>query len=512
MALMLLISASMQFSSCGSTNEIDKPERKPDFDTSPYVDLGLSVQWASHNYGGNKPEDYGKYYCWGETSPNSTYTWSSYKWCNGDRESITKYTTNDRDILNSDKYDHKTTLEPADDVASSLGANWRTPTYEEIQELSDKCQWTVETLNGVNGYRVTGPSGAAIFLPFAGERHNGELTDVGTNGTIWSSTIPYSSIAWSLTFDPYFKSRIFECDRCEGYSIRPVYSELSFQTGMPSKVTNDSMVVKYDVEVAKNATIQERGICLSKDSNFPKISDMKVKDESNEGGWSEIALTNLEPCTKYWYRPYGMVNNRVTYGEVKDFTTYGKTNGILYVDLGLSVKWAICNLGASTPTENKSYYAWGVTNPVYYFDSIKLKWCKNDNAYSQKNDNSIIDSDHNLLPSHDAATAALGAPWRMPTEKEIDELFANCEYKDTYKDGVFGYKLTSYDNGRSIFLPATGYYLDSIEERKTAGYYWSKTADGDVSNPQNLVFEQDFTFSGTVGMSNCGLAIRPVCP
>lgn len=79
MALMLLISASMQFSSCGSTNEIDKPERKPDFDTSPYVDLGLSVQWASHNYGGNKPEDYGKYYCWGETSPNSTYTWSSYK-------------------------------------------------------------------------------------------------------------------------------------------------------------------------------------------------------------------------------------------------------------------------------------------------------------------------------------------------------------------------------------------------------------------------------------------------
>lgn len=507
---MLLIAASIQFSSCGSTNDIDKPERKPDFDTSPYVDLGLSVQWASHNYGGSRPEDYGDYYCWGETSPNSTYSWSSYKWCNGDWDSITKYTTNDHDYLNSDKYDNKTTLEAEDDVASSYGAHWRTPTYDEIQELCDKCQWTVETLHGVNGYRVTGPNGAAIFLPFAGEYNNGELTGIGTSGTIWSSTISSSSNAWSLTFDPYFKCRIFEPKRCEGCSIRPVYFELSFETGSPLKITNDSMVVKYSV-ASDDATIQERGICFSKDSNYPKISDLKVKDTNNESGWSEIALTNLEPCTKYWYRPYGIVNNRVSYGEAKNFRTYGRLNGALYVDLGLKAKWAICNLGASSPTESGFYYRWGVTYPVYYIDSRKSRWCKNDSADSVKIDNSVIDNNHNLLPSHDAATATLGSPWRMPTYKDMVELFACCDIKPMWNGGVFGYKFTSDRNGVSIFFPATGYYLDSIEE-KTAGYYWLKTADGNVSNPQNLDLDQGFTYYGTGGMSNCGLAIRPVCP
>lgn len=240
---MLLIAASIQFSSCGSTNDIDKPERKPDFDTSPYVDLGLSVQWASHNYGGSRPEDYGDYYCWGETSPNSTYSWSSYKWCKGDFRSITKYTKHDDARLNIDQYDNITTLEPADDVASSLGANWRTPTYDEIQELCDKCEWTVETLNGVNGYRVTGPSGAAIFLPFAGERSDGELSLEDFEGAIWSSNICnsyYSSTAWCLTFHLYQGNSVSEAIRCDGLSIRPVYSELSFKTDKPSKVTNDS--------------------------------------------------------------------------------------------------------------------------------------------------------------------------------------------------------------------------------------------------------------------------------
>lgn len=237
-----------------------------------------------------------------------------------------------------------------------------------------------------------------------------------------------------------------------------------------------------------------------------------MKDESNESGWLEIALTNLEPCTKYWYRPYGMVNNRVTYGEVKDFTTYGKTNGILYVDLGFSVKWALCNLGASTPTDNKYYYMWGVTYPVYYFDSVKSKWCKNDNAESEEIDDSAIDSTYNLLPSHDAATATLGSPWRMPTDKEVFELLTKCDSKATYKDGVLGYLFTSYENGRSIFLPVTGYYLDSIKERRMTGYYWLKTAGGRVYSPKDFVIDKDNTIWGVSGMNNCGLAIRPVCP
>ena len=61
-----------------------------------YVDLGLSVKWATCNVGASKPEEYGDYFAWGETEPKSTYNWSTYKWCNGSDDILTKYCTNSR--------------------------------------------------------------------------------------------------------------------------------------------------------------------------------------------------------------------------------------------------------------------------------------------------------------------------------------------------------------------------------------------------------------------------------
>lgn len=131
-----------------------------------YVDLGLSVKWATYNIGATTPEGYGDYFAWGETTPKEVYDWSTYKWCNGDDHSMTKYCTSS----NYGTVDNKTMLELSDDAARvNWGGSWRMPTLSEIKELINRCIWTPTTLNGVNGYKVT-RNGNSIFIPTAGFR------------------------------------------------------------------------------------------------------------------------------------------------------------------------------------------------------------------------------------------------------------------------------------------------------------------------------------------------------
>ena len=190
-----------------------------------YVDLGLpsGLKWATCNVGANSPEEYGDYFAWGETEPKEDYSWSTYKYCNGDRYSLTKYCT--------DPYygpvDNKTTLELKDDVARvNLGGKWRMPTAEEIDELIDKnnCTWTWTERRGVNGYKVTSKkNGNSIFLPAAGCRFYDELYDAGGNGYYWSSSlISYdSSLAYYLGFDSSDVGRGSSA-RCFRRSVRAV--------------------------------------------------------------------------------------------------------------------------------------------------------------------------------------------------------------------------------------------------------------------------------------------------
>ncbi len=184
------------------------------------VDLGLSVKWATCNVGASSPEDYGDYFAWGETEPkteNEACNWSTYKWCNG---SLTKYN-------NSSSYgtvDNKKTLELADDAArANWGGAWRMPTDAEMTELREQCTWTWTTLNGVNGYKVTGTNGNSIFLPAAGYRVYSSLSYAGSDGGYWSSSLfadnPYR--AYSVDFSSNSVGRYYD-DRIGGHSVRPV--------------------------------------------------------------------------------------------------------------------------------------------------------------------------------------------------------------------------------------------------------------------------------------------------
>ncbi|MBR4596660.1 MAG: Ig-like domain-containing protein, partial [Bacteroidales bacterium] len=174
------------------------------------VDLGLpsGLKWRSMNVGASKPEDYGDYFAWGETSPKASYTNSNYKYRSSD--------------IYGDGIGKKgTVLIPEDDAATvNVGSDWRTPKFSEWKELKEKCTWTWTTRNGVKGMQVTGPSGKSIFLP-AGGCYGSSVTYRGTQGHYWSAS--YGSDIWAE--DVEFMSTDVNyglVDRCIGRSIRPV--------------------------------------------------------------------------------------------------------------------------------------------------------------------------------------------------------------------------------------------------------------------------------------------------
>ena len=189
-----------------------------------WVDLGLSVKWATYNVGATAPEEYGSYFAWGETTPKTTYDWSTYKYANGSGTSLTKYC--DDSSYGADSFtDRSSSLWSMDDAATAnWGANWRMPTIEEWNELISKCTWTWTTMNGVNGYKVKATNGNSIFLPAAGYRKDGYLYHPGYYCEYWSnsqSAYGYPNTAQYL-YSYNGEYRMANTTRNFGHSVRPV--------------------------------------------------------------------------------------------------------------------------------------------------------------------------------------------------------------------------------------------------------------------------------------------------
>ena len=235
--------------------------------------------WATCNVGANAPEEYGDYFAWGETSPKDEYT----------EDNCSTYEKQINDISGNAQYDA---------ARANWGGKWRLPTKSEMQELEDKCTWEWMTQNGVNGYKVTGPSGASIFLPATGDRSRSSLYDTGIGGYYWSST-PHESDAngaYKLSFHSGWRGYLYmySSSRNYGYCVRPVLEDSSAE-----------VKVKAELEKTRKALAE--------------------------------ALDAAQPKEK----------------TIKD--------GHEYVDLGLpsGLKWATCNIGARAPEASGDYFAWG---------------------------------------------------------------------------------------------------------------------------------------------------------
>ena len=197
------------------------------FRTNPngheYVDLGLpsGLKWATCNVGATEPEEFGGYYAWGEVHQQGYYDWSTYKWCNGSDDTMTKYCTNSR----YGTVDNKTVLDLEDDVAHvKWGGSWRMPTLDELKELKNNCTWIWTTQNGVNGYKVASKTnGNSIFLPAAGRFEGMYLNNSGIYGYYLSGSLYESGSCEACNL--VFGSGEYGCDcytRCTGLSVRPV--------------------------------------------------------------------------------------------------------------------------------------------------------------------------------------------------------------------------------------------------------------------------------------------------
>lgn len=205
-----------------------KEQEYPSIEEHSYVDLGLSVLWASCNVGASTPKEFGDYYAWGEIETKKEYTAANYRWYGNKKRTergyeyqLTKY--------NSDSYkgrvDNKNKLDDGDDVATvKWGNGWRIPTYKEWNELRKKCSWEWICIDDIYGYRVTSPvNNNSIFLPAAGK--GGYQSQVGH---YWASTLEYAVIANSVDFNKSGKKLDFHLGvRENGYSVRPVKTKES---------------------------------------------------------------------------------------------------------------------------------------------------------------------------------------------------------------------------------------------------------------------------------------------
>ena len=240
-----------------------------------------------------------------------------------------------------------------------------------------------------------------------------------------------------------------------------------------TNITVRSATCGGEVTFNGNVSVTARGICWSTMPN-PTIDDNKRSSGGGVGTYTSNMI-NLEHNTTYYVRAYATNEVGTAYGEEVSFTTLERTfeNGHEYVDLGLSVKWATCNVGANSPEEYGDYFAWGETSTkeTYDYDNCPTYGL----GYTELQSQGYIDSEGKLTPQYDAATANWGGTWRMPTYDELNELRTKCTWTWTTQNGVNGYNVEG-PNGNSIFLPAAGYRDgSSLDFAGSCGYYWSST-------------------------------------
>ena len=188
----------------------------------------------------------------------------------------------------------------------------------------------------------------------------------------------------------------------------------------------------------------------------------------------------------------------------------GQVLEVQTVDLGLSVKWANMNVGATNPEGYGNYYAWGetVTKATYdwstYFDT-------NDGGstftkYNNEGGKTVLD------PEDDAAHVNWGGSWRMPTAAEWQELLNNCTWTWTTQNGINGYMVTSNKAGytdKFIFLPAAGSRFGGVLLNVGSdGVYWSSSL---YENSSDLAWDLYFGPGYGEHERYRGLSVRPVC-
>lgn len=278
------------------------------------------------------------------------------------------------------------------------------------------------------------------------------------------------------------------------YNIGLAYTHLQTLT-IPKSVTDNSIVIHWRYNyIPKN-------IYVSWTENIPK-----------HGGRLEAANPNV---TKM-HVPYGTTSQYSGWSTEKWSRVCGIVEDVdeRAIDLGLSIRWASCNIGATAPEENGNFYAWGdtLTRSSFTWGTYPYSGTSTNTMtkYCTRAANGTVDNRSTLIAFDDAAYINWGETWRMPTWTEWNELITRCTWKETTINNVSVWQVTG-PNGNSIYLPKTGYKANSSV---TAGcYYWSSTLNTANSNDQcnrALYINAASRTSAKYGLRCVGMPIRAV--
>lgn len=231
--------------------------------------------------------------------------------------------------------------------------------------------------------------------------------------------------------------------------------------------------------------------------------DRILQEKENQSSLLRDSLDKLKNTVAVLNTELASVRNQLANCQ-SGYTCVPDTNA---VDLGLSVRWSTMNVGATSERDLGNHYSWGEVSPVddvYDYDG----W-----SASKLIEEGIMSADSTLTPEHDAATVNMGECWRMPTAKEVQELYQKCTWRhepDLF--GVEGYVVTG-PTGNSIFIPAVGVKKGANDKVSIGdGYCWTSTF-----SPVSDVYADSFVLfsDGTLTLHwkhtrYDGVVIRPV--
>ena len=282
-------------------------------------------------------------------------------------------------------------------------------------------------------------------------------------------------------------------------------------TGDVLEITGYSATIEGYANLPFELCDAEVGIMYDTQKSFAEVRKVAARELDGNNKFA-VTITGLESSTTYYYKSYVQKGMAVKHGVVKSFTT--EEFKLPAVDLGLSVKWAACNLGASNPEDFGDYYARGETETKSEYIWATYKWGTGTATLTKYNCDSprgTVDNKTVLDLEDDVVRLMIGGSWRIPTDAEWTELRTMCTWSWTTQNGVDGYMITGL-RGNSIFLPAAGYrYATSVGDAGSSGYYWSSSLSAfDPKYAVDVYFE-----SGEVSRKSCyrhfGASVRPVC-
>lgn len=442
--------------------------------TPEYVDLGLSVNWATFNVGATYPTDFGGFYAWGETQHKEEFNLYNYVFrTEGDKIDNVKFSK----YITDSKYgiiDNKTSLELIDDVAHvKWGDQWIIPSKAEFEELYANCTIIDSTVDGIHGLfyisKVKGFEGRSIFMPMPSSNYYNGYWFIYS---YWTKDLHNSYSAYA-TNDPYYSHPTF---RSAGCSIRPVtpsatwIDSISFELNYKEKQMLEKSFIQLHADVLKNGTSFYYPVTWESDNeSIVSVDAYGIVYAKAKG--TAVITAKMKSLSKQCI--ITVIEDTISQYE--------------YVDLGLSVKWANVNIGALSPEDYGYYYSWGEIETKSYYNNDNYKFGEDyytlsKYSYRTNYTASILDE------SDDVATQKLGNEWQIPSKKHFRELINNCSWEYKIVNGIGGCLVTSKIEGytdRSIFIPLAGgspnlnneVFFESSERYAYTyspyGFYWS---------------------------------------